>query len=1116
MSSYTPIKKAEFQQLLTALQFKEIFGELGWTFDRTAQPVTIGNVLYEFRSVAQKNGFRVLVHTCPEGQALPTHSTRKALAQYFIKPGIKCLMIYHNGNDQIWEYTSDLPNQPRRTHSTHWNPTKNIDLLYQRVSRLFFTIDEYEHTTISTVEDRVKDAFSRNAEKVTKQFYDAFKKQHTAFLQFITGISEQIHQEWYASLMLNRLMFCYFIQKKGFLDSDPDYLSNRLKFLQERESTNKFYSFYREFLLVLFHNGLGNSQRSEATAELLGNIPYLNGGLFDVHELEIKYTDIQIPDAAFSSLFSFFDKWEWHLDTRLEATGKEINPDIIGYIFEKYINDRAQMGAYYTKEDITEYIAKNCIIPYLLDEVKRQYPAALDATGEFWTFVRQSSDAYIYDAVKYGLDQPLPSNIKDGIDTSLPNLAERRKDWNKPTDSGWALPTEIWRETVERYQRYRNLKNRIEQGDIQTIQDLITYNMNIRQLLSDFIEQTNDAKFLTLFYAALERVTVLDPTCGSGAFLFAALNILEPLYEVCIDRMEEFLNDEDAYNLSDERKATNKQRANAYPTFRTVLAKITAHQDNKKYFIYKSIILNNLYGVDIMREATEIAKLRLFLKLVSVVEADPSKDNYGLDPLPDVDFNIRSGNTLIGFANFQELLAVFNTTTGFGKEEHVRDLLEFVKQAYIRFKELQLDPEKERAAFQGFKETKQLLLNKLEELNNFLDEFLHDQHYTAINFNEWRKTHQPFHWIAAFYEIIVEKKGFDVIIGNPPYVEYSTIKKNYIIKNITNIVAGNLYAFVIERTIVLQKIGSYNGMIIPISAYCTDRMDTFQKMELRNTNALFVSFYAERPSKLFEGAERNLAIAIFKKELVDSKHIPNVYTTYYYKWNSASRQNLFSLVNYINSNSTITNGVVPKISCKPEINIINTLHKIKRNIGYYALKTKSNHVLYYRNSGGRYWKITTNFQPQFLLNGEKNISSRESYLYFSSNDTLLVMIALLNSSLYYWYYIMNSDARTNNPSDLKNFPIVLEDLDTTKFTQLKSLAVELMRNVQQNAVMQHGKYKTGNVIFQQFYPALSKPIIDQIDAVLAEHYGFTEEELDFIVNYDIKYRMGKSNDEEEE
>ena len=69
-----------------------------------------------------------------------------------------------------------------------------------------------------------------------------------------------------------------------------------------------------------------------------------------------------------------------------------------------------------------------------------------------------------------------------------------------------------------------------------------------------------------------------------------------------------------------------------------------------RYFIFKSIILNNLFGVDIMEEAVEICKLRLFLKLAAQVEPDHAKDNLGIEPLPDIDFNIRAGNTLVGYA----------------------------------------------------------------------------------------------------------------------------------------------------------------------------------------------------------------------------------------------------------------------------------------------------------------------------------------------------------------------------------------------------------------------------------------------------------------------------------
>jgi hypothetical protein len=81
----------------------------------------------------------------------------------------------------------------------------------------------------------------------------------------------------------------------------------------------------------------------------------------------------------------------------------------------------------------------------------------------------------------------------------------------------------------------------------------------------------------------------LDPTCGSGAFLFAALNVLEPLYEACLDRMRAFV---------DEAGDTGRQsKGNRFRDFHDVLNSIEQHP-NRRYFILKSIVVNNIGGSD--------------------------------------------------------------------------------------------------------------------------------------------------------------------------------------------------------------------------------------------------------------------------------------------------------------------------------------------------------------------------------------------------------------------------------------------------------------------------------------------------------------------------------------
>ena len=81
---------------------------------------------------------------------------------------------------------------------------------------------------------------------------------------------------------------------------------------------------------------------------------------------------------------------------------------------------------------------------------------------------------------------------------------------------------------------------------------------------------------------------------------------------------------------------------------------------------------------------------------------------------------------------------------------------------------------------------------------------------------------------------------------------------------------------------------------------------------------------------------------------------------------------------------------------------------------------------------------------------------------------------------------------------------------------MKRLLAKLVRHLQDKSEERTITTKSGQIRYQEFYPAEAKPILDEIDTVLAGHYGFTAEELDFILNYDIKYRLGRDTEEDEE
>ncbi len=1111
------IAKTEFSNYIKGFQFRELFNEMGWNNDRTKQPIIVDDVAFNFNGIAEKSGFRIFICEPAPGNKLPDKATRKKIERKLTRLFQEHLIIFIDEykREQVWQLAVRKAGSPTKISETGYSISQDPELLYQRASGLFFTLDEEEKVTIIDVTKRVAKNFQQNNERVTKKFYESFKKEHAVFLKFIQGIDDQLHMDWYASLMLNRLMFCYFIQKKGFLDNNKNYLQDKLKICKEKKGKNKFYSFYRDFLLALFHKGLGAPEHAENLEVEIGKIPYLNGGLFDEHEIEKTFTDIAIDDQAFEKLFNFFDQYEWHLDTRETASGKDINPDVIGYIFEKYINDRTQMGAYYTKEDITDYIAKNCIIPWLFDEVKRHYPNGFAADGWLWQMMKGSGTEYIYDAVKYGVPEngglfdDLPDEIQQGFSPELENKAvdgngpwlwELRKSWNKPAPSDIALPTEIYREVIERRKRYADIKTKIESGEIKEINEFITCNLNIRQFAQDVVETTEDAEFIRHFYKALSSITILDPTCGSGAFLFAAMNILEPLYEACIRRMKNFIDE--------SGKGKHK-------FFEEVLKQVNAPEHpNLQYFIYKSIILNNLYGVDIMNEAVEIAKLRLFLKLVATVDADYRKPNLGLEPLPDVDFNIRAGNTLVGYAAKKQIDDIIGLFVSDTHKKVILEQCDIVARAFARYKEIQLSSGDD---YDGFKKAKDNLNDRLKKLTDDLDGILYMEQYGGISlkgkdYQKWLTTHHPFHWFAEFYEIVAGKGGFDVVIGNPPYVEIKSVS-SYRTIAYESIKCGDLYSLCMERSYSLISFSARFGMIVPISIFGTDGFGILQKITLRELSSVWLSIFGNRPSQLFAGAQKRLTIVVGSNRKSDKQ---SVSSTSYCRWRSEERENLFAnRINYnlLSKKYMVFSESLEKLGDVRQYNIFNKIVRFKQSLKFSLSNHRTKHELFYTRKFG-YFLAFLDFIPRMesTKTGKRQLPSELKSFYFNSRAELLSAIAAFSSSTFFWFWNVLSDCRNLNRRDLIAFPFNPGGIDNSYKEILSKIAESYISSLKSTS-------KTmlkSSLRIQTFDYGISKPIIDQIDCLLAQHYGFTHDELDFIINYDIKYRMGKELNSGEE
>ncbi len=802
---------------------------------------------------------------------------------------------------------------------------------------------------------------------IVKRFYHRFKAEHSTFQACIQGISPEAERAAYASLMLNRLMFLYFLQKKGFLAGDIDYLANHLRMMHERKGQeDACHSFYRHFLLPLFHERLGIRPDSDMFDRdaLLGKIPSLNCSLFRVHLLELDHPDIQIPDTAFARLFAFFDAYQWRLDERPPDADNEITPAILGCIFEQYINQK-QMGAYYTKEDISEYIAKNTIIPFLFTATQQRCPTPFEPNGPIWRLLREKPDRYIYEAVR----------------------------------CEHFLPTE--REYTARHQRYAEIKARLVAGEVTCINDFITNNLDIRRFAQDVIEHCEEPGIVQAFHECIEQMTILDPTCGSGAFLFAALNILEPLYEACLDR--------------------------------------DMPQRNRRYFILKSIILNNLYGVDIMEEAIEICKLRLLLTLVAQIERIED-----IEPFPDIDGNIRAGNALIGFANYD----------GLSKAD-------------------------------------------LIDLND------------AAAFEQWRMSHRPFHWVIEF-DKIMQRGGFDVIIGNPPYAEYRSVKGQYMLPPgaYETESCGNLYAFCMERCAALSNAASTFGLIVPLSLVCTDRMAAVRRILYTAYSHLWCSNYDTIPGTLFAGIVQRHTIVLATK--FADKHTARLHTTKNQQWYASERAFLFEGVSYMPLCTQSANDPVPKLGTQIALNILRKIQAQQCAITSYT-QPHSNNTLLYKRRWSYFLLFADTIAAIVLPDGSTRQQQDVKTLALQADLDSYIFVAALNSRLFYFHYSVFSDLRHVNRADFERFSFDYRKLSEDTANRLSRLGKRLMQSYTDNLQWRMCNYvgSIGECRVPFYRQGMSKPIIDEIDGVLAEHYGFTDEELDFILNYEVKYRMGK-------
>jgi hypothetical protein len=396
-----------------------------------------------------------------------------------------------------------------------------------------------------------------------------------------------------------------------------------------------------------------------------------------------------------------------------------------------------------------------------------------------------------------------------------------------------------------------------------------------------------------------------------------------------------------------------------------------------------------------------------------------------------------------------------------------------------------------------------------DELNHHLAAEYGVKRSDKPSYEKWVKSYQPFHWFVQFYGIL-NNGGFDVIIGNPPYYDLKQ-GLSYSLKGYATLPTKNLYPIVMERCIPLARIRGRLGFIVPVSSISTEGYSELQELILKMPAHL--SSYDDRPARLFDGLEHiQLTIHLLENSKTDK---PEHLVTECYRWSAVERDNLFPTIEFESVESHYLPGCVPKISTPTEHSILRKLWADARALGAQTTAA-SQHEAFYSRKVHNFLQALDFVPKVFDGKGKLRSPSELKSLKFQKQEESEAAFCVLNSTLFRWFINVFSDCRHVNKREVEGFRCDLSRLLKTQQKQVNLLAEKLSLSLQKNSEMREMRFKHDKLRVQCIIPKFSKAIIDEIDTMLAEHYGFTPEELDFILNYDIKYRLGRDTETEED
>jgi type I restriction-modification system DNA methylase subunit len=491
-----------------------------------------------------------------------------------------------------------------------------------------------------------------------------------------------------------------------------------------------------------------------------------------------------------------------------------------------------------------------------------------------------------------------------------------------------------------------------------------------------------------------------------------------------------------------------------------------------------AIVERNIYGVDIEPMAVEISRLRAWLSLVVDVEDGSSK----VEPLPNLDFKFVCANSLLPLEeDIQE---------SFGDDPELDLKLRAIREQY-------------------FNTNKFDRKNKLRiEYNKLVKEeqSLFGESYKTTQLKSFRPFENEASAIFFDSEYMFGLKKFDIVIGNPPYgakvsddhkKKFKRFYKSASTESGTGRGSLNTYTVFIELALNLLSTKGNLNYIVPISVCSSESSMPLHGLLEKQCETIKISSFAVRPQPVFLNAMVNTSIlhAIKTGKPCNSVSMTKMYR----KRVGTSMSEILASIKFIKPNGYYIKGRYPKISDQIELDILKKLNDLPCSLSDYLVNEGS--PVYYRAAGGRYFKIITPFSTASAA--EKSLTVADS--------NQMAIGAILSSNLYFWFYQVYSDNLNLKKTELESFPMPSQNQLSTISPELSSAYAEFLEDIKKNVKTRKSENYAHVKSFQEYKLGKSKKFIDRLDETLANVFGLTQEELNFIVNYEISSRLSDSD-----